>query len=150
MLFDFLTNNLQESFLIPLIGLLLATFLYKSISYSVRDPKYSYFSDFSYLTTESDKTRKMREEINKAEDNKVFTYSMFAGVFALILGIYGYLQSSRNPRMSAPSRGIALGGFFLILYNILINWYQFQEGIRIAVLGLSFLALTATAFWSTR
>lgn len=144
----------MESFFIPLIGLLLATFLYKSISYAIRDAKnndyrYSYFN---IITDNSDtnEERALRKSSMKAEDNKIFTYSMFAGVLALILGAWGYLQSNRNPRISAPSRGVALGGFLLIFYNILINWSEFQEGVRIAVLGLSFFALTAAAFWMIR
>lgn len=155
MLFDFLTNDLLESFFIPLIGLLLAMFLYKVISYVVRDPRdnsyrYNYLFDVIDDGSGTQEERDLRRANRKAEDNKVFTYSMFAGVIALILGAWGYLQSYRDPRISAPSRGVALGGFLLIFYNILINWSEFQEGVRIAVLGLSFLALTAAAFWMIR
>lgn len=147
MIFDFFTNDLLESFFIPLIGLLLATFLYKSISYAIRDAKNSDYTSFDFFNAGNQPEQELRK---KVENNKIFTYSMLAGVLTLILGAWGYLQSNTNPRISAPSRGIALGGFLIIFYNILINWTEFQEGVRIAVLGLSFMALTAAAFWMIR
>ncbi len=151
MIFDFLTDNLQESFLIPLIGLLLSTFLHKTTSYLVEDPELRKAGRGMYWTgkeTEQQKAaRLVREEQKKIEDRKVFTYSMFSGVIALVLGIWTFLQSDADPRVSAPGRGIALGGFLLVLYNTLMRWNDFQELVRIAVLGLSFISLAGAAFY---
>ena len=72
---------------------------------------------------------------------------MIQGVITLVIGIWAFLQSDLDPRISAPGRGIALGGFLLILYNTLMRWNEFEELIRIAVLGLSALALALAAFY---
>lgn len=152
MLFDLLTNNLQESFLIPLIGLLLATFLQRTVAYVVEDPELhkggsSWYFTRDGETPEQKAERERRDGLLKEERRRIFSYSMILGVVSLILGLYGFLQAARDPRISAPSRGVALGGFLLVLYNTINRWNEFQELIRLAVLGLSFVSLAAAAYY---
>lgn len=71
-------------------------------------------------------------------DSKKFVYMIIIGAISVFAG--GYLARS-DPKYLTGGMGIALGGFWAIIYYTIYNWHSINRYIQLAIMGLLFAAL---------
>ena len=143
--------NITNIFLIISIGTLLACFTGKSYDLianyqSITNIDCSYTSgpttvplikdvnnvNYTYDETQQ-KINNCYDNKNKLEKNYANTKTTFMLVIGFIYLIIGIVLS-RQMKSAAPI-GISLGGFFLTMFYLIINWFTFTQQSQVLIMG---------------
>ena len=76
--------------------------------------------------------------VSNTFDSKKFVYMIVIGAISIFAG--GYLAKS-DPKYLTGGMGIALGGFWAIIYYTAYNWHSINRYIQLVIVGLLFAAL---------
>lgn len=97
--------------------------------------------DYQFILTQEDEST---EKINKCSKlrkdfkNKKFVYLLTLGV---ISAIGGFAAISNDRKYLTAGSGIALGGLWVVIYEILANWIDLKPNVKIFMLGAALVTL---------
>jgi len=78
------------------------------------------------------------EKIKKEFENKKFIYLIALGVMSVVGGVSA---ARSNPAYCTGGSGVAAGGFLIIIFETLSNWYELRTNVKIFMLGAALISL---------
>ena len=117
-------NDIVQTFLNITIGCFVASFISKSYDLVIED---------EFDKCENDADCKSEIKWDKLDDYQT-TKMMYMLVIGFILVILGGVIAKNNP--DYPSRGISIGGIFLVILYVSKNWSKFGEAYQVMIMGL--------------
>lgn len=133
-------DNVIETFLCLSIACLLATFTskaydvvfdYKKISEMKCDMiNKNSFNHIDKNSNDNDNCYNKKNKLEEEYNSQKMVYMLTLGFMFLFIGVM-----LSKEKTSSSLRGISVGGFFLILYYLIKNWYKISELHQIIIIG---------------
>lgn len=130
-------DDQTKMFLVISTGLMLACFTskaydvyndYQTLSEKKCDQNYLVDKNNKLIESNSECIDKKNKEIEEYVNNKTNTM-LIIGFIYLVMGVL----ISKNS--SSSLIGISLGGFFLIIYYLVTNWFKFSQKNQVMIMG---------------
>lgn len=157
-------NNYSISNILLILSIALLTACFTSKSYDLLgnyqeitniDCGQGYLNSPKILTTVStemteseiiSKNNEMQIEMNNCYDNKNKMEKNYTNTKTSIMLVIGFVYLvigvllSKKINSTSPN-GISLGGFFLIIYYLILNWFNFSQLYQVIIMGCLLIAM---------